>query len=326
MNILVLGGTQFIGRHIVETLLAAGHGVSVLNRGKSPDELPPRVERIRADRDQGPAGLAGLAGRSWDACIDVSGYTAVHVRASATALRERVGRYVYISAVAVYGDPELRPVRENHPRVAPAAEDVTELDQESYGRLKVTCENLVEEFFPGRCALLRPQVVAGPLDPSGRYTYWVKRATRGGEMLAPGDGWDHVQVVDVRDVARFARAVVEGGLGGAYNLSGPRITWAEFVDILGAERVAWVGARVLEAANLSFLELPLYRPERGPRSGLMDVSNERACAAGLVLTEPAVTARDTGDWMRDREMPATALSPAREADLIAASRRTSARP
>jgi 2'-hydroxyisoflavone reductase len=111
MRILILGGTQFIGRHIVEALLAAGHGVSILTRGVSPDELPPEVERLRGDRDQGAAGLRAIAARSWDACVDVSGYTPRQVRPSAELLRGRVGRYLFVSAVSVYGDPANRPVR-----------------------------------------------------------------------------------------------------------------------------------------------------------------------------------------------------------------------
>src|SRR5262245_44270204 len=106
---------------------------------------------------------------------------------------------MFISAVSVYGDPARGPVDENEPRLAPAAEDVDEITRSTYGPLKVTCENLVQDAFSGRCALLRPQVMAGPHDPLDRFSYWVRRATLGGEMLAPGDGSDHVQFVDVHD-------------------------------------------------------------------------------------------------------------------------------
>jgi len=320
MNILVLGGTQFIGRHIVETLLAAGHTISILTRGQSPDELPAPVERLRGDRDAGAAGLEALAGRSWDACVDVSGYTPRQVRPSAERLRASVRRYVFISAVSVYGDPDERPVRETHPLLAPAAEDVTEVDGATYGPLKVACEALVRELYPGGFTILRPQVVVGPHDPSGRYAYWAQRALRGGEMLAPGDGADHVQVIDVRDLARFVRTAVERGLGGIFNLAGPRITWAEFLRTLGAENLVWVPADLLVSAGLTFVELPLFRPERGPRSSLMDVSSERARAAGLALTDPEATARDMQVWLAGRNPP-DALPPAREAELIREARR-----
>lgn len=315
MRVLILGGTRFVGRHIVEALLAGGHRASILTRGKSPDELPAQVERLRGDRDDGARGLKALAGGSWDACVDVSGYTPRQVRPSAEFLRASVKRYVFVSAVSVYGDPEVRPVRESHPRTAPAGEEVTEVNAETYGALKVTCEDIVRQIYGDRCALLRPQVVAGPHDASGRYSYWVQRATQGGEMLAPGDGSDHVQVIDARDVARFTRTAIETDLGGSFNLAGPRLTWAEFVKVLGAENVVWVAAEVLRSAGLTLEELPLFRPERGPRSSLMEVSNERARAAGLTLTDPEVTARDTRAWILARD-PTPALSPEREAELI----------
>jgi 2'-hydroxyisoflavone reductase len=315
MNLLVLGGTHFIGRHIVEGLLDVGHRVTTLNRGRSFDPLPACVERLRGDRDAGTDGLAALGGRRWDACIDVSGYTPAQVRASAARLHAAVDRYVFISAVSVYGDPKRRPVVETHPRLPPAATEVVHIDGATYGPLKVACENVVEECFGECCALLRPQVVVGPGDDRDRYTYWVQRAMQGGVMLAPGDGSDHVQVIDVRDLAAFARMVVERGLGGAFNLAGPRITWAEFMAIIGAERIVWVPLKIIEEAGLTFEELPLYRPEHGPRAGLMDVSSARAQAAGLKLTAPEITATDVKAWCRGRPY-VPALPTEREADLL----------
>ncbi len=315
LNILILGGTVFIGRHVAEELLAAGHRVSILTRGRSPDALPAEVERLRGDRDAGAEGLTALAGHSWDACVDVSGYTPRQVQPSAAVLRGNVGRYVFISAVSVYGDPQERPVRESHPRLPPAAEDVAEIDGATYGPLKVACEDIVGRIYGERCALLRPQVVAGPHDQSGRYTYWVQRAAQGGEMLAPGDGTDHVQVIDVRDVARFTRTVIERDLAGAFNLAGPRLSWADFLRVLGAEQPVWVDTDILQAAGLTFVELPLYRPEHGPRSSLMDVSSERAVAAGLVPTDPATTAGDTRAWLQGQQLT-LALPPEREAELM----------
>jgi 2'-hydroxyisoflavone reductase len=319
MQILILGGTQFIGRHIVEAMLDAGHTVSILTRGQTPDELPASVERLRGDRDAPDAGLTALADRSWDACIDISGYTPRQVRPSAERLRDRVGRYVFISAVSVYGDPKERPVYETHSLLPPAAENVSEIDADTYGPLKVTCEAIVQETYGERGALLRPQTVVGPYDPSGRYPYWLKRVIRGGEILAPGDGSDHVQVIDARDLARFTVRAVEGGLSGPFNMAGPRLTWAEFLEVLGAKNLVWVDAEIIQAANLNFIQLPLYRPEQGPRASLMDISNERARAAGLTLTDPAITARDTFPWSLAVDLP-EALSPEQEAELIRTAR------
>jgi 2'-hydroxyisoflavone reductase len=321
MRILVLGGTQFVGRHIAESLAAAGHAVSIFTRGLSPDALPSTVERLRGDRDLGDAGLAALRGRSWEACIDVSGYTPLQVRASAELLRTVVGRYVYISAVMVYGDTKVRPVRETHARVPAAGAHVTEVNGETYGALKVACEDIVREVYEDRCTLLRPQVITGPHDPSGRFTYWLSRAAPAGEMLAPGDGSDHLQFIDARDVARFVGAVVERDLAGCFNLAGRRLTWREFIRALGAANPVWVPAPVLQSAGVTFMELPLYRPEHGTYSGLMEISNERACAAGLRLTELSETIADTRAWLVGQELP-LALSPDRERELIARARGT----
>ena len=319
MRVLILGGTQFVGRHIVETLLSAGHVVSILNRGKSPDNLPIQVERLRGDRDDGTLGLQALAGRTWDVCVDVSGYTPRQVRPSAEMLRGIVKRYVFVSAVSVYGDPQDRPVVETHPRLPPASEDVTEVVGETYGALKVTCENIVQEIYGSQCTILRPQIVVGPHDPSGRYAYWVHRATQGGEMLAPGDGSDHVQMIDARDLAQFTRTVIENDLTGIFNLAGPRLTWADFMRVLGAENVIWVAADIIQAAGLTEAELPLFRRELGPRSGLMDVSADQAISMGLKLTDPEVTVNDMRNWMLGRTLT-PALSPEREMELISMAR------
>ena len=315
MRILILGGTQFIGRHIVEAFLATGHAVSILTRGKTPDELPDSVERIRGDRDEGTTGIEALTNRKWDACIDVSGYTPKQVRASAELLKFSVNRYVFISAVSVYGDPSVRPVLESHPLLPPASETVTEVDGETYGPLKVACEQIVGEIFGDRSAILRPQIVVGPHDLSGRYTYWLNRAGVGDEMLAPGDGSDHVQIIDARDLARFTVGVVEDELSGAYNLAGERLEWREFLRILGAKKLAWVDCKILKSANLTFQELPLFRPENGARSSLMHVSNQKALQAGLTLASQALTALETRNWSDGREPP-EGLSSERESELI----------
>ncbi|MFN0058914.1 MAG: NAD-dependent epimerase/dehydratase family protein [Planctomycetota bacterium] len=315
MRLLILGGTQFVGRHIAEAALARGHRVSIVNRGVTRDELPPDVERIRGDRDAGAACLESLRGRTWDACVDVSGYTARQVRPSAEFLRTMVNRYVFISAVSVYGDPRDAPVTEDCPRIPAASEDVTEVNGDTYGALKVTCENIVEQVYGARSTLLRPQIVAGPHDPYDRFSYWVRRATQPGPMLAPGDGTDHVQCIDARDLARFVLSVIADNRSGRFNLVGPRLTWSEFMTALGAKDIVWVAAKIIQAARVKEDELPLYRPAGGARSSLMHVSNERAIGAGLKLSAPALTMRDTREWLRTSEL-ISALSPEREAELL----------
>lgn len=323
MRILVLGGTQFIGRHIVEEALRQGHQVSAFTRGVSPDPLPEQVERLRGNRDFGTAGLKSLQSGQWDVCIDVSGYTAVQVQASADLLQHRVEHCIYFSAVSVYGDPVDRPVLETHPLLPPADQSITEVNGDTYGPLKVSCEQAVQKVFGARCTILRPQVVVGPHDPSLRYTHWINRARMGGAMLAPGDGTDHLQVIDVRDVARFTLLAAARRLQGVFNLAGPRITWRQFVNMLDPQEHVWVSQEILQEANLTFMDLPLYRPEHGPRASLMDVSPELALQAGLTLTEPEVTLHDTRQWMEKIEFP-LALAAEKEAELIQLQEQTSA--
>jgi 2'-hydroxyisoflavone reductase len=322
LNILALGGTSFVGGHVVSALLGAGHSVATLARGATSDTLPAEVERLHGDRDRGAEGLQALGSRSWDVCIDASGYTPRQVRASVQLLHARVKRYVFVSAVRAYGEPQQRPVLESHPRMPPAADDVIEVDDATYGALKVACEDIVEGAYGERCTILRPQVVVGPEDPMHRCGHWVERALRGGEMLAPGDGSDHLQFIDALDVARFVTTVVEHDLRGPFNLAGPRLTWSRFMALLGARHIVWVPNQILEATGLRFNELPLYRPEHSARAALMDVNNARARAAGLTLTEPEVTLARIRDAVRGSDT-APALSPEREAELIARARNLS---
>lgn len=320
-KVLVLGGTRFVGRHIVEALLAAGHTVTVLTRGQSPDDLPGHVERLHGDREQGAAGLQALSGRRWDACIDVSGYTPAAVRASAEALAGSVGRYVFVSTVSVYAEQHRHPVRETDPLLPAAPEDLAEVTGESYGPLKVTCEQIVQDVFADRATILRPQIVAGPFDHTARYPYWPDRAARsrqdGQPMLAPGNGSDHVQAIDARDFGRFAVRVLEDGTPGIFNVAGPRLTWAEFMTAIGAQSVVWVDAATLEAQGIGWRDLPLYLADDSEQGGLMDVDATRALAAGLTLTDPATTAQDTRAWSAGQPTMYT-LTPEREAEALSA--------
>ncbi len=315
MKILILGGTQFIGRYIVEAMLSAGHTVSILNRGKLPDEFPEHIERLRGDRDEGMHGLEILADRTWDTCIDVSGYMPHQVRPSTERLKEKIGRYIFISAVSVYGDPAKGSVYENNTLLPPAGDDVKEINSATYGPLKVACENIVQQAYGNNSTILRPQIVAGPHDPFDRFSYWVRRSSQGGKMLAPGNGSDYVQVIDVRDVAQFTKIVTEQNIAGAFNLAGHRLTWNHFMKVLGAENIIWVPAEIIQSAGLTEFELPLYRKEGDKRSSLMHVSNELSIQAGLNLSDMQITIKDTQAWLSGSNLT-SALSPEIEEKLI----------
>ena len=325
MRVLILGGSGFIGRHLVQGLLAGGHAVTVLSRGRQTATQPAGAEHLLGDRDAGATGLAALAGRRWDACVDISGYAPRQLHASTRALAACVGRYVYVSAVMAYAlpiAPASRPVTEAHALRPAAGDDVTEIDGDSYGPLKVACEAIVLRAFGERATVLRPQAVAGADDNTLRYAYWVQRAALGpadGQMLAPGDGSDALQLIDVRDVAAFMRRAVEQDLPGVFNLAGPRFTWRQFMQLLGVAAPVWVPAAVLQAADLGFGELPLYRHAGSALAALMDVSSAKAQAAGLVLTEPALSIADMRAWCQARAL-GRPLSAERELALIQAAR------
>lgn len=292
-SVLVLGGTVFVGRHIVQALAAAGHRVTVFNRGVTPAGDLPAAARLRGDRDLGDAGLAALdCDATWDACVDVSGYRPEAVRASAQRLANRVERYVYVSAVMTYGTPPHGPVDESFPVVDPAPAGTAEIDGRTYGPLKVACERVVHAVYGPRATVLRPQVIVGPGDGWPRYAEWARRtlrSRRGEPFAAPGDGRTMLQVIDVRDLARFVVTVVERHAVGTYNLAGPRIDWQTFVGLLGARNVRWTPVPV---DDIDLDTWPLYRPPGHPLAALMHVDASRAQAAGLVLTDPAVTALD----------------------------------
>lgn len=285
MQVLVLGGTQFVGRHIAGALLAAGHGVTVFNRGRTPDTLPASVERLRGNRD---GDLTALAGRRWQACIDCSGTTPRQLLASTALLHRAVDHYAFVSAVMAYAPPWRLPVDEDQALLPPAPDEATDLAGTGYGRAKVRCEQIVAAAFGGdRHTLLRPQTVVGPGDPSGRLAFWLQRAGRDGPVLAPGDGSDMLQVVDVHDLAAFAVLAVEQRLAGAFNIAGPRQRWDTFVQQLGLRQPVWVPAAALQ--GLSFQQLPLYRGPGHPFAALMHMSSARAQSAGLRLSDPAAT-------------------------------------
>src|SRR6478672_8232941 len=219
MRLLVLGGTQFLGRHLVEVALREGDAVTIFHRGRTnPDLFAGQVERISGDRD---GGLDALAGGEWDAVVDTCGYVPRVVAASARALADRCGHYTFVSTESVYGDVGEPGLDESAP-VAVLDDPATEVvDGETYGGLKALCEEAAEAAMPGRVLNVRPGLIVGPHDPSDRFTYWPRRLARGGEVLAPGSAEGLVQVIDARDLAEWAVRMVEGGKTGVYNATGP---------------------------------------------------------------------------------------------------------
>ena len=198
MKLLVLGGTKFLGRHAVDAALADGHDVTIFTRGQTNPELFPEVEHLQGDRD---GDLDALSGGTWDGVVDTSGYVPRIVRQSAELLRDRVGRYVFVSSISVYDDFS-EPLTEASP-VAELEDPATEEIMENYGALKAACERVVEEIYGDRSARVRAGLIVGPYDPTDRFTYWPRRIALGGEVLGPGDPDAPVQFIDARDLAAW---------------------------------------------------------------------------------------------------------------------------
>jgi 2'-hydroxyisoflavone reductase len=313
MQLLVLGGTKFLGRHVVDAALARGDEVTIFTRGQTNPELFPEVEHLTGDRD---GGLDALAGRSWDGVVDTSGYVPRIVRQSAELLRDAVDRYVFVSSVSAYADPSV-PLREDAP-LDELEDPFTEEVMEHYGALKAACEHVVEEVFGERGTSVRAGLIVGPHDPTDRFTYWPRRLAEGGDVLAPGRPERPVQVIDARDLAAFLLLLAERGPGGAVNATGEEIPFGELLTRIGGDgTLHWVEDEpLLEAGVEPWMELPLWLP-RDLYPGMMRADISRARAAGLTFRPLEETARDTLAWSLEAGEQRPTLSRDRERELLA---------
>jgi 2'-hydroxyisoflavone reductase len=318
VKLLVIGGTHFVGRAAVEDAVARGHAVTVFHRGPVEPDGFPEVEHLHGDRD---GGLDVLRGRSWDAALDTCGYVPRIVRESAHLLSDAVGHYGFVSTLSVYPDDTPAGADEETATHRPPSADAEDVTNETYGPLKVACEMEALGAFPGRCLVLRPGYIVGPHDPSDRFTYWVRRAAAGGEMLAPGPPDQALQIVDVRDLAAFTLDHLEAGTNDVFGVVGPAepLTWgdalASMVDVGGAgTELSWVDARFLQERVKELEgELPLWDIAF---PGLHSFDPRKAIAAGLRHRPLAETVADTLSWDRDREPLKGGLTPARERELL----------
>ncbi len=301
-RLLLLGGTGFLGPHVVDAALARGHTVTLFNRGKTKPGLFPGVEKLHGDRD---GDLKSLEGRDWDAVVDTSGYVPRLVRASAELLAPRVAQYVFISSISVYARNDVIGEDETSP-VAHLADPKSEDVKKDYGALKAACEQTAEAVMPGRVTNIRPGLIVGPLDPTGRFTHWVTRCAEGGEVLAPGDGTTKVQWIDARDLAAWIIRAIETRAFGVYNALGPNPAppMREVLDTCNAAggakaRFTWVDAKFLETHKVApWSDLPMWIPPEGDYAGFGTTSNARAVAAGLTFRPLATTAADTLAWVK----------------------------
>lgn len=285
MKVLILGGTVFLGRHLVEAALARGHKVTLFNRGRTNPELFPDVEKLRGDRDKGD--LTALEGRRWDAVVDTSGYVPRVVSATAEALAGSVGHYTFVSSASVYMPTAKLGVSEEDP-VHEQGDETSEDVETQYGPLKVACEREVARILPARALVVRPGVVVGPYDPTGRFTYWVEQVARGGEVRAPGPPEAQVQLIDAGDLARWMLRMAERRAGGTFNAAGPERTFAEMLE--ACRKAAGSDACPVWVDDD---DLPLaLNPARHPEwAGFFAVSSAKARRWGLVTRPLEESAR-----------------------------------
>ncbi len=302
MKLLVLGGTLFVGRHLVETALARGHQVTLFNRGVQNAGLFPEVEQLRGDRD---GALEALQGRTWDAVIDTCGYVPRIVEQSATLLADSVAHYTFISSISVYADFDQPGLNEaSSVGVLDDPGGVAEITATTYGPLKALCEQAAEAALPGRVLTVRPGLIVGPYDPTDRFTYWPVRVAAGGPTLAPGDPDAQVQFIDVRDLAAWTLDMIERQATGVYNATGPadRLTMDSLLR--NCRRVTesdadfiWVDEAYLTEHEVKpYTEMPLWLPSAW--RGMSQADCSRAIAAGLTFRPLDTTITDTLSWFR----------------------------
>lgn len=323
MDILVLGGTVFVGRQFALAALSRRHNVTLFHRGTKGAGIVPGADEIFGDRD---GGLEALGDRRWDVVVDMCGYLPRIVRQSAQALADRADRYLFVSSVSVY-DMEGKESLNEDSEVATLDDPTTEeYAGPAYGALKYLCEQEVRAAFGDRSIIVRPGLIAGPYDPTNRFTYWVTRFAEGGRVLVPSRLDQPMQLIDVRDLAQFSVTLLERGTTGVFNACGPDSP-KKFGDMVEACHCLNLGATpiyvdpqwLIDQGVGLWTELPLVLPPDGSTDALNRTDNSRAIQAGLNFRSWETTARDTLAWALESP-PATpprfGLDRAKEAEVL----------
>lgn len=310
LRILFLGGTGFLGPHMVRDAVARGHVVTLFNRGKTNPQLFPGLEKLTGDRY---GDLSALENRDWDVVIDTFTYTPDTVARTAELLKDHVGQYIVISTVSVYPDyaspgmDEDAPLAEMPDDVAAGIKTHGQVGQ-YYGPMKARVERKVQEIMPGRTCIVRPGLIVGPGDPSDRFTYWPVRVSRGGEVLCPNSPDDYTQSIDVRDLASFIITCAEKKLMDTFNADSPAATRTMGLLLETCRAVSqsdatltWVPASFLaEHGVAAWAHMTCWIPPEGPYAGFGQVSTRRAMAAGLSCRPLEDTVRDTLAWVDEK--------------------------
>jgi len=322
LNLLILGGTGFIGPHLVRYAASRGHKITIFTRGRHDAELPADVVRLQGDRN---GQLGALEGKTWDAVVDDSATNPEYVKLSTALLKNSVGAYLFTSSTGVYYPYLKRGVDESTPVHYDLA-DPKDLS-EKFGTEKAQCERETLRVFGDRGIVVRPTYIVGPGDTSDRFPYWPQRLAKGGEVLAPGRRDDPMQIIDVRDLAEFMVRLLENKKSGIYNVAGPKttLTAKEFypaaAEALKADvKFTYVDDYDFLAAHKIEESIP-WAMLRGNDDGMMSVKNDRAIGAGLTFHPLATTVRDTLAWWPTvpearRLKPRFSITPEMEAQAL----------
>jgi 2'-hydroxyisoflavone reductase len=330
LRILILGGTAFLGPAEVEYALARGHEVTLFNRGQTNPHLFPEVEKLVGDR--AAPDYSALVGREWDAVIDNSANVSSWLVDAASALKESAGRYLFVSSISAFNDNSTVGQTEDGPVFTEEEYDEAIASQGSapFGPNKAQAERETFRAFGDRGLVVRPGLIVGPMDRSDRFTYWPVRIDRGGEILAPGDGNDPAQIVDVRDLGRFLIHLLEMEASGTFNATGPvaPMTMGEMLDGIQSvtstpATLTWVDADFLgEQRVRGWSEMPVWVAPTPEMAGFSAYDCSKAIAAGLTFRPLADTARDTLEWWKSKPVEEqnlrSGIDPEKEAAVLAA--------
>jgi 2'-hydroxyisoflavone reductase len=337
MKILIIGGTKFLGRHLVKAGLAENHEITLFNRGrKYSDEQIEAVEQIHGDRN---SDLDKLMNRRFDAVIDTCGYLPQTVEASAGFLRDKAGQYVFVSSGSVYADVRRPNYDENTQTVRLTDEQAKEVEKidpkgdltgavlgEYYGALKVLCEEAAEKAMPGRVLSVRAGMIVGAFDPTDRFTYWVMRVSEGGRVLAPGTPENPVQLIDARDLSEWIIKMIEAGENGIYNLTSKpfELDFGRMLEEVKNEtesdaEFVWASEEFLNSERVApWSDMLFYLPESDPEiRNFLTMNVDKAVHKNLKFRPLRETIREIFDWRKTRpEALKAGISAERESELL----------
>lgn len=302
LNLLILGGTGFLGPHTVNAALAQGHQVTLFNRGKTNPHLFPELEKIKGDRNT--QDIEKLSGRKFDAVIDTSAYFPRSVKMALNVLKANIKQYLLVSTISVYRDWSVPDMDETSPVGTLQDPSVEKITGETYGPLKALCEKEAERLMPGKVSIIRPGLIVGPGDKTDRFTYWPARVNQGGNILAPGNGKDFIQYIDVRDLAEWMVYCLDSQVTGVYNAqtNGRDITMKQLLDscvknINPQAKLTWVDSEFLtDNQVVPWSEMPVWIPAKGEYAGSGTMSSKKAYANGLKQRSMDTVVNDCFQW------------------------------